>query len=67
MKAYYIIDEATGNRWARNKWATPNSLPDLYKNQNNAYWQIAINGKVFWMCKRNPALRPVIRMVTLTF
>ena len=67
MRAYYIIDEATGNRWARNKWATPNSLPDLYKDLTGANWQVFGDGKVFWQKKRNPALQPVIRMVTLTF
>lgn len=42
---YYILDRDTGNRWARNRWATPSTIPDLYRTYNGAKAQVE-NGKV---------------------
>jgi alpha-glucosidase (family GH31 glycosyl hydrolase) len=68
MKAYYIVDKATGNRWAHNKWATPTAIPDFYKSYASAHWQVFENGKVYWMTKRKPAAYQVdIRIAELIF
>lgn len=48
MKAYVIVDRDTGDRWSRNRWATPTAMPDLYATRANAQRQID-TGKISLM------------------
>lgn len=54
MRAYVIIDRGTGDRWSRNRWATPTAMPDLYATRANAQRQID-SGKISLMnCECDP-------------
>ena len=61
ITGYCIVDKDTGNRWSRNRWATPTSLPDLYKSRKTAQSQID-NGKLSQMKKYdwcNPEIKEI--------
>jgi len=65
MKFFMIVDESSGNIWSRNGWKTPTSTPDLYQTKKAAEYQTLGDGKMFYISKYLPNIRPLIIPVKL--
>ena len=66
MKKAYYIEDQDGLRWAHNRWATTESIPDFYHSKLGARTQIQ-KGKISIMMKYDEALKPVIREANIQF
>lgn len=53
MQVYAIRNAKDLRYWARNRWATPRSVPDLYKSVETAKYQMT-EGKVGWYAQQHP-------------
>jgi hypothetical protein len=51
VECYFIRDGITGRRWSRNRWGTPDSIPDLYATEEGARRQIE-TGKISVIMRR---------------
>jgi len=60
MKVFAIIDTSTNNYWSRNRWATPTSIPDLFKTRKAADYQVSGDGKCNHINRWIPSIQPKI-------